>query len=88
MEREDGGQRNLIKLQPEEADDYPGQADLLVATTRDVELWKAMHAHAPFYSQRFSRCKETFAYVKLDGGVLRRGSEADDRGKIEDALDE
>jgi len=88
VEREDGGQRNLIKLQPEEADDYPGQADLLVATTRDVELWKAMHAHAPFYSQRYSRCKETFAYVKLDGSALRPGSEADDRGKIEDALDE
>ena len=88
VERDDGDQWNLIKLQPEEADDYPGRADLMVAVVRDVELWKAMHAPAPFYSQRFSRCKETFAYVKLDGSFLRPGSEADDRGKIEDAIDE
>jgi hypothetical protein len=81
------GQWNLIKLQPDEADDYPGRADLFVATTCDVELWKSAHHPAPFYSQRFSRHKETFAYVKVDGSHFRRGSEAADRGVIEDALD-
>src|SRR5207302_9767222 len=48
---------------------------------------KATHRSAPFYSQRFSRCKETFAYVKLDGAHRRPGSQAEDRGAIEDALD-
>ncbi|MBO0699109.1 MAG: hypothetical protein J2P46_12000 [Zavarzinella sp.] len=79
---------SVIKLQPEQADDYPGRADLFVATTCDVEMWKATHRPAQFYSQRFSRHKETFAYVKIDGRQFRRGSEAADRGEIEHALDE
>src|SRR5262249_3166302 len=87
MDRIAGTEWSLLKLEPDEADDYADQSDLLVATTCDVELWKATHQSAPFYSQRFSRCKETFAYVKLDGSNRRRGSEAEDRGKIEDALD-
>jgi hypothetical protein len=82
-----GAPWSLIKLQPDDADDYPGQTDLMVATTCDVELWKAAHRPGLFYSQRFSRHKETFAYVKVDGTHRRRGSEAEDRGKIEDALD-
>jgi hypothetical protein len=79
----------MIQLEPEPADDYAGQDDLIVATTRDVELWKATHANRmPFFSQRFSRCKETFVYVKIDGSSRTRGKEADERGAIEDALDD
>lgn len=78
----------LIELKPTKADDYADQDDLIVATTRNVELWKATHTQAPFYSQRFSRCKETFCYVKMDGSNRRAGKEAEDRGAIEDAIDE
>ena len=53
----------------------------------DVELWKATHHPMPFYSQRYSGCKETFAYVKMDGSNRQRGKEAEERGEIEDALD-
>jgi hypothetical protein len=88
VERPAQAEWSLIKLKPEPAADYPGQTDLIVATARDVELWKAAHAGPPFYSQRFSRHKETFAYVKVDGKHFRRGSEAADRGALEDALDE
>jgi hypothetical protein len=88
VDRPAGDKWSGIELRPDKAPDYPGQTDLIVAMTRDVEVWKAAHAAAPFYSQRFSRCKETFAYVKIDGRHFRRGSEAADRGEIEDALDE
>jgi hypothetical protein len=87
-EREDQDKWTLLELQPKEADDYSDQDDLIVATTCDVELWKATHGPAPFYSQRFSRCKETFVYIKMDGSNRRSGSEAEDRGVIEDAVDE
>jgi hypothetical protein len=79
----------LMQLEPEPADDYPRQEDLIVSMARDVELWKATHAtRMPFYSRRFSRCKETFAYVKMDGSKRTRGKEADERGVIEDAIDD
>ena len=87
-EREAESKWALLELKPKPADDYSDQDDLIVATTCDVELWKGTHARAPFYSQRFSRCKETFAYVKMDGSNRRAGSEAEDRGAIEDAIDE
>jgi hypothetical protein len=79
---------SMLELKPEPADDYLNCDDLIVATTTNVEMWKAAHSGRPFYSQRFSRCKETFAYVKLDSGNRRRGREAEDRGKIEDAIDD
>jgi hypothetical protein len=88
VDRGTGDQWSLVELKPEEADDYPDTADLIVATTCDVELWKATHPGQSFYSQRFSRCKETFAYVKMDGAHRRPGAQAEERGKIEDALDE
>jgi hypothetical protein len=87
VERPAQDEWSLIKLRPEQADDYPGQTDLIVATARDVELWKAAHSGSLFFSQRFSRCKETFAYAKIDGRHFPRGSEAAGRGEIEDALD-
>jgi hypothetical protein len=89
VERGGGDEQwSLIQREPEPADDYCGTSDLMVATTRDVELWKAAHGPTSFYSERFSRCKEKFAYVKVDGRHFRRGKETDDRGEIEEALDE
>src|SRR5262249_38943262 len=78
----------LVQLEPEEAADYPGRTDLFVTVTLDVDLWKAMHAHMPFASERFSRCGQTFAYVKIEGPEGPGGLKLEERTKIEDALNE
>jgi|SRR5262245_10762261 len=78
----------LVELKPEQADDYPERSDLFVSGTLDVDLWKAMHAQMPFYSERYSRCGERFAYVKIDGSKGLGGSKFTDRSEIEDALNE
>jgi hypothetical protein len=77
----------LVKLQPMKAEDYPGRLDLFVFGTVNVELFKAMHTPAPFYSERFSNCNEAFAYVKIDGLDGLGGSKFTDRAEIEDAVD-
>jgi hypothetical protein len=77
----------LVKLEPEQADDYPERSDLFVSGTLDVDLWKAMHARMPFYSERYSRCGETFAYVKIEGTEGPGELKLEDRKVIEDALD-
>jgi len=82
------GEWTLLELKPEEANDYARRADLLIAGTRDLELFKAAHGTAPFYSERFSRCKETFAYIKIDGSEGLEGSKFADRKEIEKAIDE
>lgn len=88
VEQPDTGQRAMIQLKPTKADDYPGQEDLLVASARDVELWKSMHSQIAFHSQRYSGCKETFAFAKMELDTRRRGKEPEDRGEIEDALND
>lgn len=76
-----------IKLKPREAEDYPGQTDLFVATTCNRVLWETAHGGAAFYSGRFSRCQETFCFVKLDGSAGLNEEKFADKGEIEDALD-
>jgi hypothetical protein len=78
---------SMLELKPKEADDYSARTDLFVAVTANLEMWMAAHSDMPFSSQRFSRCGETFAYVKLDGSQELTGSEFSDRGEIEEALD-
>lgn len=75
-----------LELQPEEADDYPQRFDLLAASTGLPEVWKAAHSGRAFYSQRFSRCGETFCYLKIDGRDGRPVSSRD-RSAIEQAVD-
>ncbi|HEY2252163.1 MAG TPA: hypothetical protein VGH74_13915, partial [Planctomycetaceae bacterium] len=41
---------------------------------------------ATFDSARFSRCGETFCYLKIDGSEGLDGSVFSDRGEIEDAI--
>jgi hypothetical protein len=77
---------SAIELKPSQADDYPERTDLYVAITATQELWMAAHSGRPFCSQRFSRCGEVFAYVKLDGSEGLEGSRFADRTEIEDAL--
>tara|TARA_R110002072_G_scaffold99678_1_gene219235 strand:- start:1026 stop:2144 length:1119 start_codon:yes stop_codon:yes gene_type:complete len=78
---------SMIELRPSEADDYPDQADLFIAKTMVMEMWRTAHDGSPFSSSRFSRLGETFCYLKLDGkeGIEEEGFE--DKSQIEDALD-
>lgn len=77
---------SAVKLQPEEADDYPRFEDQFVAITPVQELWVATRCGRPFSSQRFSRCGELFGCLKIDGAEGLEGSEFDDREAIENAI--
>jgi hypothetical protein len=77
----------VFKRQPEEMADYPFKADLFTASTMFPEFWQCAHASQTFYSVRFSRFAERFAYVKIDGRKGPDGNPSGDRGTIEDALD-
>lgn len=78
-----------LELKPGEAPDYARRDDLAVATTTLLPVWKRAHSGRPFSSARFSRCGETFCYLKLDGseGLDPAGS-FQDRADVQDALDE
>lgn len=77
----------LWKLEPVEADEYPDQADLFVGKSLNPTWWTAAHSGAVFCSERFSRCGETFCYVKLDGSESLDAEKFADKSEIEDALD-
>jgi hypothetical protein len=78
---------SMWQLQPEEADDYFEQQDLFIGKSANADQWTAGHTGGLFSSERFSRCGETFCYVKLDGSEgLPEGGFAD-KAEIEDALD-
>ena len=85
----------LFELKPEEPPEQPAgqmpdfveQSDLFVARTPLVSMRRHAHSGMPFYSERYSRCGETFCYVKIDGtdGLPEDGFGGKD--EIEDALD-
>jgi hypothetical protein len=76
------------KLKPELREDYIEQTDMFVGKSINPPLWTAAHSGDLFYSERFSRCGETFCYVKLDGSEGLDEEKFADKGEIEDALDE
>jgi hypothetical protein len=63
----DDSQWAALKLEPAEAQDYPDRYDLLTSITCNPDLIAATFSDAPFFSERYSRCRETFCYVKIDG---------------------
>jgi hypothetical protein len=77
---------SALKLEPEEADDYPRFADQFTAITPVQELWIATRCGRPFCSGRFSRCSELFCCLKIDGADGLEGSEFEDREAIENAV--
>lgn len=78
----------LWELQPEEAEDYYEQQDLFVGKSANPTMWHAAHHDGIFCSRRFSRCEETFCYLKLDGSEGLDQSQFADKSEIEDAVDE
>lgn len=77
----------LWELKPDEAEDYPEQQDIFVGRSVNAELWTTAHSGSIFCSERFSRCGETFVYVKLDGSQGLDPEGFADKSEIEDALD-
>jgi hypothetical protein len=75
-----------VELSPEEADDYPGRQDLIVASTQSVEFFRAAHSGMIFTSSCHSRFGELFCYLKIDGIDVPRQKFVDFRSQIEDAL--
>jgi hypothetical protein len=88
---DDGAERTmtLFQLRPPEADDYPGRRDLIVARSCVPAAWQAAHASSLFHSPRFSRCGETFCYLKLDSADNQRlhADPLQARHELEEALD-
>lgn len=84
---EGAGTGVLLKLEPTQAADYPGQADLFVAKTTQLPMWRRAHGGRTFDSSRFSRQGETFCFLKVDGSVELDPAGFQDKAAIEDALD-
>jgi len=83
----EGAQWTMWELKPQPADDYCEQQDLFVGKSPNPTLWTAAHSAGLFSSERFSRCGETFCYVKLDGSQGLDKEAFADKSEIEDALD-
>lgn len=75
----------VLKLKPQEARDYADRDDLLTSMTCDADLVAATFSEAPFYSERFSRCDETFCYLKVDGADAAE-MDFQDREDMEEAV--
>jgi hypothetical protein len=75
-----------VGLEPEEADDYPGRTDLIVASTQSVDLFRAAHSDMIFTSSCHSRFGELFCYLKIDGIDVPRERFVEFRSDIEDTL--
>lgn len=77
-----------FELQPTEAGDYSGQLDLFVGVTAYPDMIRNVLAGALFDSARWSRFGERFCYLKIDGIEGLDNSAFEDRGEVEDALNE
>ncbi len=77
---------NTLQVETDDCDDYIRQDDLLVAISPLPAIVQNAMSGATFDSIRFSRCGETFCYVKIDGSEGLDGTAFSDRGEIEDAI--
>ncbi len=77
---------SVIELEADARDDYPARLDLVSAATCQLEMWRAAHCGAPFYSERFSRVGETFAYLKLERASQPENCRWDDLDGMETDL--
>jgi hypothetical protein len=87
-EQHEDAKWSLWELKPEEAEDYPAQNDLIIGGSMNSEIWRTFRQRVHFDSLRFSKLGEKFCYLKMDGQEGLTGCEFDDRGEIEEALDE
>jgi hypothetical protein len=78
----------VFELEPESADDYAHRDDMLCGIAIDSQLAYAMQTDSGFFSPRFSRCRERFCYVKIDGEGADIQERFQERGDLEEALNE
>lgn len=76
----------MLQLAPEEAPDYPGQADLAVVRTCALDLWKASHGPGLFFDERFSAHGESFAFLKIDQQAVAPERRVEAKTPIEEAV--
>lgn len=89
IDRADSAEWSLFQMGAvPDAFDYPAQSDMRVGKSMDAAMWIAARRGRAFFSESFSRFGETFCYVKVDGVEGLDESQFDDKGDIEDALDE
>ena len=86
-QRGDGGTGYILELEPKPSEDWPEQRDLRIGKSENLELFEACRNGRLFDSQRFSRCGETFAYLKVDGSEPLPENGFQDKAGIEDAVD-
>jgi len=79
---------SVVEIEAEELDEYPWREDIQTFRTMNVPLFAATVHDPSFYSERFSRCGERFAFLKIDtrGAEAARLKFADAR-QIEEAAD-
>jgi hypothetical protein len=78
----------LWRLEPNDSQDFTERADSISLVSGVPEVAKAVLHSSDFCSLRFSRCGETFCYLKIDGSEGLPDGEFGDRGHIEEALNE
>lgn len=78
---------SLLSLTRSEAADYARQEDRITAITPNVTTTQTALGSDRFWSERFSRHGEVFAYVKVDGADGLDSSSFEDRADIEDTID-
>jgi hypothetical protein len=76
----------LFELEPETADDYGAQDDLVLATSMRPEMLKCFLQGMPFCSERFSRHHEVFCYLKYQSETASPEERLSERNRFEDAL--
>jgi len=76
----------MFELEPQDAEDYTGQADLAIARTMAPAIWRAAHGPFPFFDDRFSAHGESFVYVKLDQSDVDEERRMEAKTSVEDAL--
>lgn len=79
---------SVLKATPGKGDELPGQGDLIVGVKADTELFENFGNGQPFASERFSKHGETFAFLKIDGSEGLPEGGFQDRGQIENAIDQ
>jgi hypothetical protein len=82
----EGAEHSLISLEPPEAPDYVDQDDSISVVSMLPVMWETAWRGAPFASERFSRCGETFAYLKLEFPHEDANERLSARHEIQEAL--
>jgi hypothetical protein len=77
---------SALEGEPQAADDYAQQDDLIAAITVMPMMLQNALSNILFDSQRYSRFGEWFCYLKIDGSSGLEHSEFADRSEIEEAV--